>query len=119
MKLSPALLPVLALCGLAACGGGGQSQAENTADALEQAADQSDPAAAPVLEDAADRVRAGDGNAQQALEAAGNAQAATVQQPQQVPPSQQAQPNRTGQQTPPPKIQTGPGDAAQHQGNSH
>ena len=118
MKRSPALLPIVALLGLAACGGG-QGQTENAADALEEAAEQSDPAAAAELENAADAVREGNGTAQDALQAAGNAQAATVPQAQQVPPSQQAQPNRTGQQTPPPKVQTGPGDDAQHQGNAH
>jgi hypothetical protein len=105
-------LPAVAFLVLAACGGGGQ--AENTADRLEEAAEQSDPAAAPVLENAADQVREGNANAQQALQQAGNAQAATV-----APPSMQAQPNRTGQQTPPPKIPTGPGaNAAGQAGNS-
>ncbi|HEX8214246.1 MAG TPA: hypothetical protein VF582_02105, partial [Allosphingosinicella sp.] len=98
--------------------GGGQSQAENNAEALEEAAEQSDPAAAQVLENAADAAREGNGSAQQALQNAGNAQAATVPQPQQAPPSMQAQPNRTGQQTPPPKQPTGAG-AAEHQGNAH
>ncbi len=106
MKL-PAALSAALLVTLAGCGGGG-SQAENTAERLEEAAEQSDPAAAPVLENAADAVReggAGAGNtAQQALEQAGNAQATTVPTPQTAPPSMQAQPNRTGQQTPPPKT---------------
>src|SRR3712207_5643649 len=117
MKRSLALLPILPLLALAACGGGG-SPAENTAEALEQAAEQSDPAAAQVLENAADAAREGASNAQGALQAAGNAQAATVPQPQQAPPSVQAQPNRGGQQTPPPKQPTGAGEAA-HDGNSH
>lgn len=110
MKISAAL-SVAALLVLSACGGGGQADA--TADKLEEAAEQSDPAAAQVLENAADEVRdqgaaapAGQPGsaAQQAMEEAGNAQAATVPGPQPAPPSLQAQPNRTGQQTPPPKT---------------
>ena len=67
-----------ALLSLSACGGAGP--AENTADRLEEAAEQSNPAAAEVLEDAADEIEAGnvespDRAAQQALERAGNAQA--------------------------------------------
>lgn len=111
-----ATLPAAAFLVLAACGGGGQ--AENTADRLEEAAEQSDPAAAPILENAADAVREGDLNAQQALQQAGNAQAATVPGAQQAPPSMQAQPNRTGRQTPPPKVPTGPGANAGEAGNS-
>jgi hypothetical protein len=89
---------------LSACGGG---QADQTADKLEEAAEQSDPAAAAALEQSAQDIREGEsgGNAQAAMQDAGNAQAATVQ-PQQAPPSMQAQPNRTGQQTPPPKVDT-------------
>jgi hypothetical protein len=105
MKFS-ATLPAAAFLILAACGGG--SPADQTADKLEEAAEQSDPAAAAALENAAADMRDGEGsgNAQEALQQAGNAQAATVQ-PQQAPPSMQAQPNRTGQQTPPPKVDTG------------
>lgn len=119
MKLS-ALIPAAALFALAACGGGN----ETTADQLEEAAEQSGPAAVPILENAADRIE--DSNAgpaqaeaaaQQALQRAGNAQAQTLteQQPAQ---SMQAQPNRSGQQTPPPKVPTGPGDPATRPGNS-
>lgn len=108
MKRSTALFPILAALGLAACGGGGQSETKDSAEALEEAAEQSDPAAAAVLENAADAVREGNGSAQQALQDAGNAQAATISGAQQAPPSMQAQPNRTGQQTPPPKQPTGP-----------
>ena len=61
-----AAFPAAAFLVLAACEGGGQ--AENTADRLEEAAEQSDPAAAPILENAADAVREGDANAQQALQ---------------------------------------------------
>jgi crotonobetainyl-CoA:carnitine CoA-transferase CaiB-like acyl-CoA transferase len=118
MKRSPAVLPIIALLGLTACGGGGQSQAENNAEVLEEAAEQSDPAAAQVLENAADAARDENINAQQALQNAGNAQATTLPQPQQTPPSVQAQPNQGGQQTPPPKQPTGAG-AAEHRGNAH
>jgi len=66
---------------LSACGGGNNAT-ESTADNLEQAADQSDPAAAEVLDNAADQIR--DENvtdvnatAQAALQEAGNAQAGT------------------------------------------
>ncbi len=107
MNCYSAILAIAALMGLAACGGGGDSQAGNSAAALEQAAEQSDPAAAAVLENAADAVEQGNMSAQQALQQAGNAQAATIPQPQATPPSMQAQPNRTGQQTPPPKVPTG------------
>ena len=117
MKRSIALPALIALLGLAACGSGGQSQKENSADALENAAEQSDPAAAEVLENAADAVREGDVTAQQALQTAGNAQAATVPQPQRAAPPVQAQPNRGGQQTPPPK-QTTADPHAEH-GNTH
>jgi hypothetical protein len=110
MKL-PTALPAAALLLLTSCGGGGQAEA--TAEKLEEAAEQSDPAAAEVLENAADEIR--DGNsaspaaapgseAQQAMEAAGNAQEATLPRPQPAPPSLQAEPNRGGQQTPPPKT---------------
>ena len=54
------------------------SPAENTAEALEEAAEYSNPAAANVLENAAEQVREENitdpAAAQQALEAAGNAQ---------------------------------------------
>ena len=112
MKMRAAL-PAAALLVLAACGGG---EAETAAERIDDAAEQSDPAAAEVLEDSADEVRAGNMTAQEAMQAAGNAQAATVDGPQAAPPSMQAKPNRGGQQTPPPKIDTGPGAAAA-QGN--
>ena len=109
MKLS-ALIAASALAMLSACGGGGQSQSENTADQLESAAEQSDPASAEILENAADAARQQNGmeaanTGQEALQQAGNAASATVPPAQVPPPSLQAQPNRTGQQTPPPKAQ--------------
>lgn len=73
----------LALLLLAGCGGQ-QSPAQNKADQLEEAAEQSDPAAAQVLENAADRVREqnganADAAAQQALNQAGQAQIGNAQ----------------------------------------
>lgn len=107
MKLS-AIIGASALAMLSACGGGGQSQADNTADQLEKAAEQSDPAAAEILENAADAARENGAQAanigQEALQEAGNAASATMPAVQVPPPSLQAQPNRTGQQTPPPKV---------------
>lgn len=83
MKIFPGLAAGLALI-LSACGGG-SDRAENTAEALEAAADQSSPAAADVLDNAADQVREGNvtdpAAAQRALEAAGNAQAPAAPPP--------------------------------------
>jgi len=52
-----AVLPALAALTLLAGCGGNASPAENAADNLEAAADQSDPAAAEVLDNAADTIR--------------------------------------------------------------
>ena len=80
-RFAPLLLAALTACG------GGNSQAEQTADQLEQAAEQSDAVSADVLENAADQVRAtGDTRplgqpgspAQQALEHAANISAGTT-----------------------------------------
>jgi ABC-type glycerol-3-phosphate transport system substrate-binding protein len=77
MKAPIALAACLAL---AACGGGGsnQSASENAAEQLEDAAEMSNPAAAPVLENGAEAIREQGGNAadaQNVLQEAGNAQA--------------------------------------------
>jgi ABC-type glycerol-3-phosphate transport system substrate-binding protein len=107
---------------LAACSGGSDTPAENTAEALENAADQLTPGAAAVLENAADAVReqnvtapldAPGSPAQQALE-----KAATVDNPQgaqPAPPAQGAKPHAKGDPVPPPKV------TAEHDahGNSH
>ena len=65
-----------AFLALAACGGE-QSAAENAADMLEDAAEMSNPAAAPVLENGADAIRERNdaAAAQNVLQDAGNAQA--------------------------------------------
>ena len=65
---------------LAACSGGGgnDSASENAAQQLEDAAEMSNPAAAPVLENGAEQIRDQGGNAsdaQNVLQDAGNAQA--------------------------------------------
>ena len=83
-------VPLLALAG---CGQNGA--ADNNAAALERAAEQSTPEAADILRNAAD----GGANVQDALQAAGNAQAAT-----QPPPQQGAKPHAPGDPVPPPKI---------------
>ncbi|MBW8910654.1 MAG: hypothetical protein JF564_01870 [Sphingomonas sp.] len=79
MRVAPLLTGLLLL---AACG---KSAGDRTADQLDNAAEQSDPAAAAVLSNAADNLRENDpaspaADAQNALQAAGNAQA---EQPQQ------------------------------------
>jgi len=94
MKIAPtaALFSALAL---AACGGSNDA-AEQAADQLDNAAEQSDPAAAQVLENAADQVRETDSPAaaQNALQEAGNAQATTLPTPQTPPPAKGAMPNQ-------------------------
>jgi Tfp pilus assembly protein PilF len=71
------LLPIVTLA-LTACG---SSPAENKADQLENAAEQSTPAAAEILDNAAEGIEAGNGQnadaeAQNALEQAGDVEAA-------------------------------------------
>lgn len=115
MKTTFAALAALAV---AACGSGG-SPAENTASALDNAAEQSTPGAAAVLENAADQIR--DENIAAPLDAPGSPaqkaleEAAIVDNPAgrtAAPPSQGAKPHAKGDPVPPPKV--GPGG-----GNSH
>ena len=75
------LYAVPALLALAACGGGdSQSPSENAADQLKDAAEMSNPAAAPVMENGAEAIEnSGDdqnaaAQAQNVLQNAGNAQ---------------------------------------------
>ncbi|HEX9955143.1 MAG TPA: hypothetical protein VGB48_08020 [Allosphingosinicella sp.] len=98
---------------LAACGG--SSEADNTAAALEDAASQSTPEGAAVLENAADQIREQNVTApiaepgspgQQALQAAGNAQANAKSAPAPQP-SQGAKPHAPGDPVPPPKVKAG------------
>lgn len=106
------LAPALAL---ASCGSS-SDPTEQQADRLENAAEQSTPEAAAVLDNAADTIRdqgatgdAGDPNSsvQQAMEQAGAAQAgnaAGTTTP--APPSQQAVPHGAEKGNPPPTVDT-------------
>ena len=80
------IAPFILFAALGACGGAG-GQAEKSADQLEKAAAQSDPASAAVLENAADQIRATNdttplgtpgSTAQNALDQAANASAGTT-----------------------------------------
>jgi hypothetical protein len=107
MRITAPALALAAALGVAGCGQ--QSQAENTAEALDEAAEQSTPEAAAVLENRADQIRdqnvtapidAPGSPAQQAMQEAGNAQVSG----QTAPPSQGAKPHAAGDQMPPPKV---------------
>lgn len=89
-----ALASTVVIAALTACGGGGDP-VENTAAQLENAAEQSDPAAAAVLNNMAEQVieQNSTAPAQGALEEAGNAQ---LQTPAPSPP----QPPRPGLRAP-------------------
>lgn len=108
--IGSSLWPAAAALALAACGGSGGSQTENSVDALRDAAEQSTPAARQVLENAAERLEgqnvqvppgAPGSPVQDAMNQAGAAQA---QSEQQAPPPMQAQPHRAGDPVPPPKT---------------
>ena len=102
-KFKPAAT-LLAIAALAACGGNKSGAAENSADTLRSAAEQSTPEAREVLMNEAARIEEQNMQApagaqvQQALQNAGNAQAGTA------PPPLQAQPRRPGDPAPPPKT---------------
>jgi hypothetical protein len=106
---------VAAFAALFAAGcGGGKNPADNSADQLDRAAGQSTPEAATVLQNEAQKIRAGnisDSNAAQAaMQAAGNAQArapATGSGHAKVPPAAGAKPHRMGDPVPPPKLPAG------------
>jgi hypothetical protein len=103
----------------AGCGGGG-TPADNSAATLDNAASQSTPESAAVLNTAAQEIRdrnISDPNAvQSAMQAAGNAQAAAARHTGQL----GAKPHRPGDPVPPPKLAPGqamPGNSgAQDQG---
>ena len=103
MRAAPALLALIVV-GLAACGG--PEPATNSVEQLDEAAAQSDPAAAEAIEDA---VENGAGP-QEALEAGGNAQAATL--PEQPMPTPEAgagaKPHAPGDPVPPPQTKGTP-----------
>jgi hypothetical protein len=100
---------------LSACG-------SNSSSKLEEAAEQSDPAAANVLLDQANALEGqGDSGslsdpnspAQQALEAAGNAAAqAAPPAPQQQGPATGAKPHAAGEPVPPPQVGSAPPQGA-------
>ena len=111
------VLTLAAILSLAACSGGASDQADAQADQLENAAQQSTPEAAEVLEQQADAIRdngtAGapgqPGSAvQQAMEKAGQAQATNAAgaapAPSATPESKQALPHGAEKGNPPPKT---------------
>jgi hypothetical protein len=101
-------LILTAAIALAACGGNDDA-IENTAAQLENAADQSDPAAAAVLDNRAQQVLEQNSTApaQGALDAAGNAQVAVGNAGPMAPEARQAKPHAPGDPVPPPKVKTG------------
>lgn len=104
-----------------ACGGG-----ESTADRLEDAAEQSDPAAAQVLNNTAEALReqegpAPPGTAQEALERAGEAQAqrdVETSSTLQAKPNLPQDPNRPTAGQPPKKIDVAEGSQDEQAGNA-
>jgi hypothetical protein len=109
-----ALAPLLIL---AACSGGPNDASEAQADKLDNAAEQSTPEAAEVLEQQADAIRANgaDGQmgqpgstVQNAMAKAGEAQAANAATPapSTTPQSKQALPHGAEKGNPPPKTDT-------------
>ena len=109
---------------LSACGG--SSEADNTAAALEEAASQSTPEAAAVLENAAEQIQEQNVIApisqpgspgDQAMKAAGQAQAKAQAVPV-APKSQGAKPHAKGDPVPPPKVGPAGGDeSTNHSGH--
>ena len=123
--MNRALSTIALAFALAACGG--STEADNTAAALEDAASQSTPEAAAVLENAAEQIQEQNVTApisqpgspgQQAMQAAGQAQAKANAAPK-APPSQGAKPHAKGDPVPPPKIPAGAGgnETANHSGH--
>jgi hypothetical protein len=111
--------PAAALLILAACSGGTSDQAEAQADKLDNAAEQSTPEAAEILENQADAIRANGAEGaigepgstvQEAMAKAGEAQATNdatpAPAPLPAPKSQQAVPHGAEKGNPPPKTDT-------------
>ena len=111
--IAPAILLILT-----ACSGGASDQAEAQADKLDNAAEQSTPEAAEVLESQADAIRANGAqgapgqpgsSVQDAVAKAGEAQATNAVATPPVtlaPPSRQAVPHGAEKGNPPPKTET-------------
>jgi hypothetical protein len=109
MKAAPLALLAIFAIDLAACGSGGEQAATNSTEQLEEAAAQSDPAAAQAIEDAA----ANGANAQEALAAGGNAQAQTLPPANNPSPGGAgAKPHAPGDPVPPPQTQSTPQQGA-------
>lgn len=115
MRLAVHAASFAAIALLSACG-------SNSSSKLQEAAEQSDPAAANVLLDQANVVDQQDDSgslsdpnspAQQALEAAGNAAAqAGPAQPQEPAPATGAKPHAAGDPIPPPNVSSAPPQGA-------
>lgn len=116
--MKDAALSLIALLTLSACGGA-SDQADAQADKLDNAAEQSTPEAAAVLENQADMIRengaagaAGQpgSSVQQAVEKAGEAQTTNAigaaPAPSATPQSKQALPHGAEKGNPPPKTDT-------------
>ena len=106
-KATGAAAALLAVAALGACGGAKDSTAENSAEALRDAADQSTPEARDILMNEAERIEdrnvqlppgAPGSPVQDAMQRAGNAQVTDA------PPPLQARPHRPGDPGPPPKT---------------
>jgi hypothetical protein len=111
MKAAPLALLAIFAIDLAACGSGGEQAATNSTEQLDEAAAQSDPAAAQAIEDAA----ANGANAQEALAAGGNAQAQTLPPAHTPTPGTGgagAKPHAPGDPVPPPQTQSTPQQGA-------
>jgi hypothetical protein len=114
MKRRTLVLPAYLV--LAACGGG-TDQPTNSVEQLDEAAAQSDPAAAEAIEDAV----ANGAGPQEALAAGGAAQAGTVagqQPPGSAVTGAGAKPHSPGDPVPPPQVQSSPQQGAPEPGGN-
>ena len=113
MRRCAFLLPLA----FAIAGCGGDDAGDNKVEALEAAAEQSTPAAAEVLENAAEQAEEGNVSIDAAMQAAGNAQVRGGTAPTPAPPQRQAKPHAKGDPVPPPTIPAGEADTAEHNGH--
>lgn len=110
-------IALAATVSLAACGS--PSAGGNEAEALMNAAEQSTPEAAAILENGAQN----GANVQETMQAAGNAQAEADAPAAATRPAVQAKPHAKGDPVPPPKVKASPAPKAaeehppEHQGN--